>query len=129
MKTIIFFITVLISMNLYSQEFDYFPTSTTNQIIKHSYYTLSYSEQHEQAEWVAYELTKSRVYGEVSRTDNFREDPLVITGSATLSDYKGSGYDRGHIALRANSRGIHYEKNILSKHHINILLSTIYLFP
>ena len=98
MKTIIFFITVLISMNLYSQEFDYFPTSTTGQIIKHTYYTLSYSEQNEQAEWVAYELTKSRVYGEVSRTDNFREDPLVKTGSATLNDYKGSGYDRGHLA-------------------------------
>ena len=98
MKTIILFFTVLISMNLFSQEFDYLPFSTTNQIIKHTFYTLSYSEKNEQAEWVAYELTKSKVYGQVSRTDNFREDPLVKTGSATLSDYKGSGYDRGHLA-------------------------------
>jgi len=36
--------------------------------------------------------------GKYERTDNFREDPLVNTGSATLNDYKGSGYDRGHLA-------------------------------
>ncbi len=34
----------------------YLPTSTTNQIVKHDYYTLSYNEKFEQAEWVAYEL-------------------------------------------------------------------------
>lgn len=31
------------------------------------------------------------------RSDNFRVDPSVKTGSATLSDFKGSGYDRGHL--------------------------------
>lgn len=41
-----------------SQPFDFLPSSTTNQIIQHDYYTLSYSEKHEQAEWVAYELKK-----------------------------------------------------------------------
>ncbi|NNC50879.1 MAG: DNA/RNA non-specific endonuclease, partial [Flaviramulus sp.] len=34
----------------------YLPTSTTGQIIHHEGYSLSYSEPHEQAEWVAYEL-------------------------------------------------------------------------
>jgi endonuclease G, mitochondrial len=40
------------------QPFNFLPTSTTNQIILHDFYTLSYNEQHEQAEWVAYELKR-----------------------------------------------------------------------
>ncbi len=41
---------------------EYFlPTSTTGQIIHHNGYSLSYSEPHEQAEWVAYELKKSHL--------------------------------------------------------------------
>ena len=32
------------------------------------------------------------------RTDDLREDPVISTGSATLNDYRGSGYDRGHLA-------------------------------
>lgn len=34
----------------------YLPTSTTGQIVHHQGYSLSYSEPHEQAEWIAYEL-------------------------------------------------------------------------
>jgi len=81
----------------YSNSDEYLPTSTTDQIIKHSHYALSYSEANEQAEWVAYKLTASMMSGAVSRTDNFRVDPDVISGSATLADYKGSNRDRGHL--------------------------------
>ena len=38
------------------------------------------------------------------RKDNFREDKAVSTGSATLNDYKKSGYDRGHMAPAADFR-------------------------
>ena len=89
---------LFISVNLHSQDFDYLPTSTTDQVIEHTHYSLSYSENNEQAEWVAYELTASEVNGSYDRTDNFRKDPKVETGSASLSDFKGSGYDRGHLA-------------------------------
>lgn len=77
----------------------FFPTSTTNQIIQHQYYALSYSEEHEQAEWVAYELTKESIFiKNVKRSGNFRPDPKVSKGSASAQvDYKGSGYDRGHM--------------------------------
>ncbi len=86
------------------QNLNYLPSSTTNQIIKHTYYTLSYSEDHEQAEWVAYELTKNRVSGHIERTNNFRKDQMVLTGSSALNDYYGSGYDRGHLAPAADMK-------------------------
>ncbi len=74
-------------------------------IVQHVGYTLSYNEEHEQPNWVAYLLTADEVFGNASsRDDNFREDPSVPTGSATLADYKGSGYDRGHLIPAADSK-------------------------
>ncbi len=72
------------------------------QIIRHTGYTLSYNEEAEQPSWVAYELTRDEVLGGGEREDSFKEDPAVITGSATLADYRKSGYDRGHMAPAAD---------------------------
>ncbi len=90
------------------------PTSTSGieipagnsdlQIVEHPGFTLAYSEEHEQAAWVAYELTAEEVAGTASRTDRFLEDPAIRTGSATDNDYKGSGYDRGHLAPAADMK-------------------------
>ncbi|NIJ45138.1 DNA/RNA endonuclease G (NUC1) [Wenyingzhuangia heitensis] len=73
-------------------------TSTTGQIIHHSFYTLSYVEKYEQPEWVAYKLIPQYLVKKVERRNRFKIDRAVKTGSATLTDYKGSGYDRGHLA-------------------------------
>ena len=73
-----------------------------DQIIYHTAYTLSYNETHEQANWVSYMVTKVELENEVAkRKNNFTEDTSIITGSAQLEDYKGSGYDRGHLAPAA----------------------------
>ena len=77
--------------------FDFLPTSTTNQIVNHSYYTLSYNEEFEQAEWVAYELKKSHVQNSNFKRPYFIEDAKVTTGSADWRNYKNSGYDKGHL--------------------------------
>lgn len=65
-------------------------------------YTICYREEYEQPEWAAYTLTGEKLVKNASRKDNFRPDPEISTGSASLADYKGSGYDRGHLAPAAD---------------------------
>lgn len=65
---------------------DFLPKSN-GEIVNHTYYSLSYSEKHEQAEWVYYKLTPQMINGNIERTDDFRSDPYVRTGSASKSDY------------------------------------------
>lgn len=51
----------------------YLPTSTTNQVLEHTYFTLSYAEAHEQAEWVAYRLTGDLLEGECFQDTQLQE--------------------------------------------------------
>lgn len=81
------FLFFFISLNVFSAE----------EIIQHKYYTLNYNEDHEVANWVSYELDHSKLENCVKRSNSFRIDPAVSTGSATANDYKGSGFDRGHL--------------------------------
>lgn len=73
-------------------------TNSKDKIITHTGYSLLYNEIHEQADWVAYELTKEETVKLYERTNKFILDPKVNTITASDSDYKGSGYDRGHLA-------------------------------
>lgn len=94
------------SFDLYfTKAFDFaWPAYTASQaIIERPYYTIRYSEEHEQAMWVAYPLSADSLsQDKLPRTDDFRKDPRVRTGSAQLADYKGSGFDRGHLAPAAD---------------------------
>lgn len=73
------------------------------EVVDHKYFKLGYSEKHEVAGWVAYLLTKDMVINQKSgRKNRFKEDKKVSTGSASVSDYKYSGYDKGHICPSAD---------------------------
>jgi endonuclease G len=72
--------------------------------LQHVAYGFVYDEVHEQAKWIAYCLTKKEALGTLERSDNFKEDPLVTSGTASDRDYAKSGYDRGHLAPAADMR-------------------------
>lgn len=77
-------------------EIEYLPESE-GEIIRHTYYTLSFNSGHKQANWVYYSPRLGKDGAAVRRSDNFRVDPLVSVGCAKPSDYTKSGYDRGHL--------------------------------
>jgi endonuclease G, mitochondrial len=79
------------------ESISYLPTSTSNEIVTHVNYTLSYLEEYEQAEWVAYELKKEDIKHNDFDRPFFIEDPKVDSGSADWRNYKKSGYDKGHL--------------------------------
>jgi len=86
-------------------------------LIEHSAMSLVYSEEHEQAKWVAHIIMPEVTQGKAGRSNDFRPDEKVETGTAveedyfiaqTLDDgtisYDGFGYDRGHLAPSADFR-------------------------
>ena len=84
--------------------FDFLPTSTTNVIVVHDNYTLSYNEKMEQAEWVAYELKKNSSSNQNFKRPFFIQDNKVKSNSADWRNYKNSGYDKGHLCAAADMK-------------------------
>jgi endonuclease G len=73
------------------------------ELTHHLAYSLEFHEPLRIAEWVAYDVTRREIMqSHVERTNDFREDPLLGQNSPEDDDYKGSGYDRGHLAPAAD---------------------------
>ncbi len=82
----------------------FLPTSTTGQIVHHEGYSLSYNENHEHADCVAYELKKSQLSNANFKRPYFEIDKAIKTGAAHWYNYKNSGYDRGHLYPAADRK-------------------------
>jgi endonuclease G len=66
---------------------------------------ISYAPTHKQANWVFYPLGPDQLQNCVGRGNRFRPDPeLRDSESAQLSDYSGSGFDRGHLSPAADNK-------------------------
>jgi len=87
------------------------PSSTTGAIVNHDNYSLSYNEPYEQAEWVTYTLKKQHLTNDDRKRPYFIEDPKVKTKSADWRNYKGSGFDRGHLCPAGDRRFSEYAYN------------------
>jgi endonuclease G len=67
---------------------------TDHVVISHAGYSFLYNEEHEQASWVAYELTREETYNRFKRSNRFKPSPWVSTWTANNADYAPSFYCR-----------------------------------
>lgn len=93
LKILLFFVPSLVWAQIW------LPTERTpSEIVRHSAITIGYNEWHETPQWVGHVLRREHLQDCVGRSNSFKVDPLLRTGSATPEDYQSSGYDRGHLA-------------------------------
>ena len=75
------------------------------KILRRVGYTASYNAANRIPNWVAWHLTASHVGGHYNRNNEvFHEDPEVSNPRAYDSDYRGSGYDRGHMCPSGDNK-------------------------
>lgn len=74
------------------------PHGPTHYIVREGY-VLEHSTTDKIPLWVCEGVTAEQLTGNADRSDGFAPDPLLPVGErAELRDYRGSGYDRGHMA-------------------------------
>lgn len=75
------------------------------QLLVRTGYITSYNKTTRLPNWVAWHLTASHTNGPHTRKGRqFREDHEVPSPRAYDSDYRGSGYDRGHMCPSGDNR-------------------------
>ena len=79
-------------------------TKIPEQVLKRTSYVVSYNKQTRCPNWVAWQLTADHADGELKRMNNFHEDEDCPRPRATLQDYKGSGWSRGHMCPAGDNK-------------------------
>jgi endonuclease G len=73
-----------------------------DQLLCREGYAVGYDYDKKVPTWVAYRLTPDSVNRKFKRSNKFKIDAEIPSQyRSKLSDYKGSGYDRGHMAASA----------------------------
>lgn len=79
--------------------------SLSEQILYRKSYIVSYNKETKLPNWVAWHLTSDHVNGDVKRPGNgWHEDMEVPMPRANSSDYKGSGWTRGHMCPAGDNK-------------------------
>lgn len=79
--------------------------SSSGTLLCRTGFALAHDEAKKSPKWVAQRMTTERLVPKVARNDRFIPDPDLPKGQrAELDDYRGSGYDRGHMAPAADMR-------------------------
>ena len=79
--------------------------NTPEQILVRKGYVVSYNKKTRLPNWVAWRLTAEHTDGPAKRPNNaWHEDTDVPSPRATSSDYKGSGWTRGHMCPAGDNK-------------------------
>lgn len=74
------------------------PAGQAGQLVRHQFYQLSYRLDAKNAEWAMYRIDSQSVADErAPRRSGFIQDPELGRQTASDADYRGSGFDRGHL--------------------------------
>lgn len=76
----------------------------SEQIIEKSSYIVSYNKDTKIPNWVAWHLTADHIDGPIRRMSNFYEEESIASPRATLEDYRGSGWSRGHMCPAGDNK-------------------------
>lgn len=85
------------------------PTSIQKSFsLRHRAYEVSYNFEHRVPNWVFYQLSSENLkLSCAKRKDDFKPDPLLVNAvlpAVNGSDYKRTGFDRGHMAPSGDFR-------------------------
>ena len=78
--------------------------SISQEILIKNAYVVSYNKDTKIPNWVAWHLTAEHTDGPYKRLNNFYEELNVPRPRATLEDYKGSGWSRGHMCPAGDNK-------------------------
>lgn len=100
-------------------------TTPDEDIYQYSGFTSSYNHSTLVPNWVAYELTAEELQGGYeTKSSSFSRDPNVKGRQASREDYSRSGWDKGHMAPKADLRWSekaywesHYFTNVCPQNH------------
>lgn len=110
-----FFALLFLAASLFGTDLsDFINKKNCDQIIDKQVYTICYDYDMNGALFVAYSLDGSLVHKNniKKRPSFYTEKNLKKKYRSTNKDYKGSGYDRGHLA---NHTSFDYNKKVLAK--------------
>ncbi len=99
------------------------PDETPEIKLFYTGFTISFNPTMHQPNYAVWELTKEKAQGSLPRNSKFRPDDDVL-GCPTLSDYRNSGFDRGHMVPAGDMKwdeqamlDSHYLTNICPQSH------------
>lgn len=99
--------------------------SDEEDLVRYDGFVSSYNHTTLVPNWVAYELTSDELNGSYdTKSSSFSRDPNVKGRQASREDYSHSGWDKGHMAPKADMRWSekaywqsHYFPNICPQNH------------